>query len=183
VTDFGYFANFGREQSFEQSNWNFGTANIFFFLLFYLYFLSRLFISSGCGMVGKICGEKKKLSFNCQVLVRVATHPPQFSPPWLCVARNFHTKICFCYGFILLRKLEIIQFPSNFDHQIPQESQRQPHGSLGFISRSIFPLLPSTPEFLFQPGSAWLKICPSDDFELKPHIIYCKSWTTTLSIT
>jgi hypothetical protein len=29
VTDFGYFANFGREQMFEQSNWNFGTANIF----------------------------------------------------------------------------------------------------------------------------------------------------------
>jgi hypothetical protein len=28
--------------------------------IFYLYFLSRNFILSGCGMVGKICGGKKK---------------------------------------------------------------------------------------------------------------------------
>jgi hypothetical protein len=44
VTDFGYFANFGREQMFEQSNWNFGTANIFPYYysiyIFYHVFLS-----------------------------------------------------------------------------------------------------------------------------------------------
>jgi hypothetical protein len=78
VTDFGYFANFGREQTFEQSNWDFGTANNFFLLLFYLYFLSRLFILSGCGMVGKICGGKKNLSLNCQALVRVLARYSKF---------------------------------------------------------------------------------------------------------
>jgi hypothetical protein len=95
--------------------------------------------------LAKFVGKKKtvvepNLSLNCQALVRATTHPPQFSPPWLGVMRIFHTKIRFCYGFILLRKLEIIKFPSNFDHQIPRESQRRPHRSLGFISRLIFPL-------------------------------------------
>jgi hypothetical protein len=60
VIDFGYFAKFGREQTFEQSNWNFGTANIFSYYYSIYIFLSRLFILSGCGMVGKICGGKKK---------------------------------------------------------------------------------------------------------------------------
>jgi hypothetical protein len=71
VTDFGYFANFGREQTFEQSNWNFGTANIFSYYYSIYIFLSRLFILSDCDMVGKICGGKKNLSLNCQTLVRV----------------------------------------------------------------------------------------------------------------
>jgi hypothetical protein len=73
VTDFDYFANFGREQTFEQSNWNFGTANIFsyyysIYLSIYIY-LSRLFILSGCGMVGKICGGKKKFSIVCLFVI------------------------------------------------------------------------------------------------------------------
>jgi hypothetical protein len=59
VTGFGYFANFGQEQTFEQSNWNFGTANIFSYYSIYI-FLSRLFNLRGCGMVGKIYGGKKK---------------------------------------------------------------------------------------------------------------------------
>jgi hypothetical protein len=45
---------------FEQSNWNFGTANIFPYYHSVYIFLSRLFIISGCGMVGKIYGGKKK---------------------------------------------------------------------------------------------------------------------------
>jgi hypothetical protein len=32
----------------------------FFLTIILSYFLSRLFILSGCGMVGKICGGKKK---------------------------------------------------------------------------------------------------------------------------
>jgi hypothetical protein len=56
MTNFGHFANYGREQRFELSNCNFGDANIFFSLLFYLNFLSRLFILRGCGMAGKVCG-------------------------------------------------------------------------------------------------------------------------------
>jgi hypothetical protein len=39
--DFGYFANFGREQTFEQSNWNFGTSNIFSY-----YYSIYIFITS-----------------------------------------------------------------------------------------------------------------------------------------
>jgi hypothetical protein len=51
ATDFGYFANFGREQTSE--------ANIFSYYYSIYIFLSRLFILSGCGMAGKICGGKK----------------------------------------------------------------------------------------------------------------------------
>jgi hypothetical protein len=122
--------------------------SIFFIMSFYLNWLwhgwQNLWSKKKTSIV------ELNLSLNCQALVRV-THPPQFSPPWLSTVGIFHTKIRFCYDFILLRKLEIIQFPSNFDHQIPRESQRRPHRSLGFIPRLIFPfprLLPSTPEFL-----------------------------------
>jgi hypothetical protein len=52
--------DFGREQRFELSNWGFGTANIFSYYYSIYVFLSRNFILSGCDMVGKICGEKKK---------------------------------------------------------------------------------------------------------------------------
>jgi hypothetical protein len=44
VTDFGYFANFGREQAFEQSNWNFGTAN-FFSYYYFIYIFYHVFLS------------------------------------------------------------------------------------------------------------------------------------------
>jgi hypothetical protein len=70
VTNFGHFSNFGREQRFELSNWNFVTANIFLTIILSI-FLSCLFILSGCGMVGKTCGGKKKLSLSCQALIRV----------------------------------------------------------------------------------------------------------------
>jgi hypothetical protein len=74
MTNFGHFAKSGREQTFELSNWNFGTTNIFSHYSSIYIFLSRLFILSGCGMVSKICGEKKNdknLSLNCPALVRV----------------------------------------------------------------------------------------------------------------
>jgi hypothetical protein len=43
----------------------------FLTIILSIFFLSRLFILSGCGMVGKICDGKKNLSLNCQALVRV----------------------------------------------------------------------------------------------------------------
>jgi hypothetical protein len=57
VTNFGHFANSGREQRLEL----FWHRKHFLLLLFYLYLLSRLFILSGCDMVGKICGGKKSI--------------------------------------------------------------------------------------------------------------------------
>jgi hypothetical protein len=59
VTDFGYFANFGREQTFEQSNWNFSAQTFFLTIILSIFFITY-FILIGCGMVDKICGGQKK---------------------------------------------------------------------------------------------------------------------------
>jgi hypothetical protein len=61
VTDFGYFANFSRERTFEQSNWNFDTANIFSYYysiyIFYHVFLSSVVVA----WLAKFVVEKKSI--------------------------------------------------------------------------------------------------------------------------
>jgi hypothetical protein len=44
VTGFGYFAYFGQEQTFEQSNWDFGTADMFSYY-YSIFFFYRIFLS------------------------------------------------------------------------------------------------------------------------------------------
>jgi hypothetical protein len=59
VIDFGYFANFGREQTFEQSNWDFGAAKkisyYYSIYIFYHVFLSQVVVA----WLAKFVVEKK----------------------------------------------------------------------------------------------------------------------------
>jgi hypothetical protein len=79
VTGFGYFAKFGREQTFEQSNWNLAPQTLLLTIILSIFFITSFYLKwlwHGWQNLWWEKNDKKKLSLsrilslNCQALSR-----------------------------------------------------------------------------------------------------------------